>query len=432
MVPNGVAEIVELIWHFSGYMRLDPDGVARATVDYNGAYGQPAPDEPPVDITVRSSPSNPDDLYSDPSQPPTLVAPEDYKWVITIRSHPQEPPPHPHELKETHLPLKPFPLPPAGGGGGGSGDGFDITSIKPFINQEIIDIRQFNILENNDYASVGPTALPLQPFDTAPMLITMMADAHDAVPADLLPDEGNSWSALEFVNFHDAHATDTQAEVAPYVVEPGKYVNGVAQDPDADVHQLTNDAIDVAANGLDTGRIEPIPHGNYSDSAIQNAVLGDNITVNDSALVSGSGLCGSMLILGNSHQTEAIFQTNVLVQSDHFDVAPGGDGGIDYIPNLVQNIADISTEGAVDGPWLASGPVSWSVSVLNGSLFDVKCMTQVNYISDNDLVSQTQSAGYSFVLAGSNEQVNAIDFQSPLGQWDLIVVEGSYHRLRSD
>jgi hypothetical protein len=257
----------------------------------------------------------------------------------------------------------------------------------------------------------------------------MMADARGAVPADLLPEENNSSSTLEFVNFRDAHPAETHAEVAPYIVEPGKYVNGELQDPDTDVHQLTNDTIDVAATALDTGMIQPIPHGDYSDSAIQNVVLGNNITVNDTTLISGSGLCGSMLILGDSHQTAAIFQTNVLVQSDHFEVAPGGDAGINFIPNPVQNIADFSTEGAVDGPWLASGPVSWSVSVLHGSLYDVKCMTQVNYISDNDVVSQTQSAGYSLVLAGSNEQVNAIDFQSPLGQWDLIIVEGSYHQL---
>ena len=50
--------------------------------------------------------------------------------------------------------------------------------------------------------------------------------------------------------------------------------------------------------------------------------------------------------------------------------------------------------------------------------YDVKAMSQTNYISDNDVVSQTQSLGYSLILAGSNEQVNSIDFSKsvwPMG-----------------
>ena len=94
-----------------------------------------------------------------------------------------------------------------------------------------MDLRQFNVMENNDNASIGPTALPLQPFDSAPVLATMEVDAQKAVPLDLLPAEGNSMSVLEFVNARDADPTDTQAEDAPYMVTDGKYVNGVAARP---------------------------------------------------------------------------------------------------------------------------------------------------------------------------------------------------------
>ncbi len=100
--------------------------------------------------------------------------------------------------------------------------------------------------------------------------------------------------------------------------------------------------------------VQAIPAGDYSDTAIQNLSLGGNVTINDATLISDSGLSGSMLILGNSYQTEAIFQTNVLSQSDHFQVS-SGDAGINYIPNIVQNIADISTTGAMTGPWTAAG-----------------------------------------------------------------------------
>jgi hypothetical protein len=430
MVPSGVAEIVELIWHFSGYLRLEPDGVARVSVNYNGAYAQNPQDQSPPDIILKPYSPDPDDMDSAQSPLVNLPDPTDYKWVINVVSHPHDPtqpidPIHKFPSQALKLP----PPPPEAGGGSSSGSGDFFTTTQPFINQEIIDLRQFNDLQNNDHASIGPTELPLQSFDSWPVLTSMLNDAVKAVPVDLLPDEGNSTSTLEFVNTRDAEPADTQVKDAPYMVTDGKYVNGQLQDPDTDVHQVTNDRINTASNQLDSGLVLSPPHGDYSGTAIQHLSLGDNISLNDASIISDSGLCGSMLILGNSHQTEAIFQTNVLAQSNHLDIAPGGEGGINMIPDLVTNIADISTSGAVEGPWLAGGPLSWSVQVLHGSLFDVKAMSQINYISDNDVISQTQSFGYSLVLAGSNEQVNSIDFQSPMGQWDLIVIEGSYHRL---
>ncbi|HEY7232040.1 MAG TPA: hypothetical protein VH558_16905 [Pseudolabrys sp.] len=427
MVPSGVAEVVELIWHFSGYLRLDPDGVARVNIDYTGAYPPPeAPDQPPDNI-INSYKPTPQDVDSDPSPPVSLLGPDEYKWIIHQTARAAEIAAPVHELKTASLPLKPPLLPPAADGDGGGG-GINFISIDPLVNQEIVDLRQVNNLINDDYASVGPTILPLEPLDAWPMLAPMLVDAQHAVPVDLLPEEGTSTSLLEFVNDRDADPVAAQSEESPYTVSSGTYVNGELQDPATDVHQITNEKIDVVTAGLD-GRVEQIPENLGPDVGIQKMSLGDNIVANDAVINSDSGLCGSMLILGNSYQLEAIFQTNVVTQTDHFEITPTGDAGINFIPNVVQNIADISDTGAIDGPWTAAGPLHWSVNVLHGSLFDVKAMSQVNYISDNDVVSQTQSLGYSMILAGSNEQANVIDFESPMGQWDLIVIEGNYHRL---
>ncbi|HET9716530.1 MAG TPA: hypothetical protein VFP60_10145 [Pseudolabrys sp.] len=428
MVPSGLAEIVELIWHFTGYLRLDPDGVARVSINYNGALVQAPQDETPPDITLQPFKPLPQDLDSDPSPSVTLPDADELQWTL-LRWHPQQDHFHPEHIATAHpLPLQNLTLPHAGGDVVGDG-GFGLITIEPMINQEIIDLRQVNIIYNNDEASVGSTILPLEPLDTASTLVSMLLDAQNAVPGEFIPDEVNSTSVLQFVAARDSDPVQTQANEAPYAVTSGKYINGELQDLDTDVHQLTNDMLDTASAGLDTGRIEPIPSGDYSDTAIQNLSLGGNTAVNDATIFSDSGLCGSMLILGNSYQTQAIFQTNVLTQSDHFQITPGGDAGISFVSNVVQNIADISEDGGLEGPWIVGGPLNWSVDVLHGSLYDVKCMLQTNYISDNDVVSQTQSFGYSLVLAGSNEQVNAVDFQSPMGQWDLIVIEGSYHRL---
>jgi hypothetical protein len=358
----------------------------------------------------------------------SLLSPDEYKWIIQLTSRAAEGPAHPHEPKAAFLPFKAPDLPPAGGGDGGSSGGDSFGLVEPVINQELVTLGQVNILLNDDYASVGPTTLSLQPFDTWPVFAPMLIDAKEAVPVDLLPEEPTSSSVLEFVNARDADPATSQAEDAPYTVSSGKYVNGELQDPAADVHQIANEKLDVVSTGLG-GRIEPIPENQGTDAGIQKMSLGGNIAANDAIINSDSGLCGSMLILGNSYQLEAIFQTNVVTQSDHFEITPTGEGGINFIPNVVQNIADISETGAVKGPWTTAGPLDWSVSVLYGSLYDVKAMMQTNYISDNDVVSQTQSLGYSMVLAGSNELANTSSFLSPLGQWDLIVVEGNYHRL---
>jgi hypothetical protein len=204
MVPSGVAEVVELIWHFTGHLRLDPDGVARVSPDYYGAYARGQQDDPSPDVTPSSFKPTPSDLDTDPSQAPTLVGPDEYKWIIHIGQRAHDGVPNPHELKPTHLPYKPTVLPPAGDGDGGGGGGSSFGEVTPVINQEIVDLRQFNVMENNDNASIGPTALPLQPFDSAPVLATMEVDAQKAVPLDLLPDEGNSMSVLDFVNARDA------------------------------------------------------------------------------------------------------------------------------------------------------------------------------------------------------------------------------------
>ena len=258
----------------------------------------------------------------------------------------------------------------------------------------------------------------------------MLDDAQNAVPANFEPEHHDLSSVLEFVNARDLHPVETQTENAPYVVAAGKYVNGELQDPDTDVHQITNEKIDTISAALEAIDGPPaLPPGDHSGMHIQEMSLGSNIAANDASVTGHAGLCGSMLVLGNTYQIQAIFQTNVLVQSDQFEVKSGGEGGINFMPNLVQNIADISTTGAIEGPWEAGGPLFWQVDVINGSFYDVKCMTQTNYISDNDTVSQTESFGSSFVMAGSNDQINSIDFTTLWSQYDLIVIGGSYHRL---
>jgi hypothetical protein len=434
MVPSGVAEIVELIWHFAGHLRIQSDGVARVKINYEGTAPKILEDENTPTPADKSSKPLPVDIDSDASPVAILPDADDYSWHVDLRHFSDKLGKFP-DLPKTGA--KPQELPPfhpmAGGGGGGGGSSsveFTFTFKWPGPLQEIVDLKQINTLHDNDQASVGPLELELAPIDAAPVLAPMLDDAQNAVPASFEPEHNNSSSVLEFVNARDSHPVETQTEDAPYLVAAGKYVNGELQDPDTDVHQITNERIDAISAALDAvDGPPPLPPGDHSGMHIQEMSLGSNITANDASVTGHAGLCGSMLVLGDTYQVQAIFQTNVLVQSDQFEVHSGGEGGINFMPNLVQNIADISTTGAIEGPWEAGGPLFWQVDVINGSFYNVNCMTQTNYISDNDTVSQTQSFGLSFVMAGSNDQINSIDLTALSSQYDLIVIEGSYHRL---
>ena len=432
MVPSGVAEIVELIWHFAGYLRIQPDGVARIKINYEGAAAKNLEDDDARTPTDKSSKSLPVDIDSDASPVAIFPDADDYSWQVDLRHFSSKPSKFPDLPKAGAKPQEVPPLQPmaGGGGGGGGGDSFEFIFKWPGPIQEVVDLKQINILHDDDQASVGPLELEVAPLDAAPVLAPMLDDAQNAVPVRFEPEHNDTSSVLEFVNKRDSHPVETQTENAPYVVAAGKYVNGELQNPDTDVHQLTNEKIDAISAALDAvDGPPPLPSGDHTGMHIQDMSLGSNIAANDASVISHAGLCGSMLVLGNTYQTQAIFQTNVLVQSDQIEVKSGGEGGVNFMPNLVQNIADFSHTGALEGPWTADGPLFWQVDVINGSFYDVKCMTQTNYITDNDTVSQTQSIGLSFVMAGSNDQINTIDFNTLSSQYDLIVIEGSYHYL---
>ena len=228
MVPSGVAEIVELIWHFSGYLRLQPDGVARIQINYQGDAPKILEQDDPRTPAAKSSELVPTDL--DSAQSPVFLDPDDYNWHFTERNFLPKIAKFPALQKAGAAPKELPPLPPGadggGGGGGGGSSSMEFIIKWPGPLQEIVDLQQINNLHDNDQASVGPLELELQPIDTAPVFAPMLEDAQNAVPVKFEPEHNDSSSVLEFVNTRDSHPTETQAQDAPYTVTAGKYVNG--------------------------------------------------------------------------------------------------------------------------------------------------------------------------------------------------------------
>ena len=172
----------------------------------------------------------------------------------------------------------------------------------------------------------------------------------------------------------------------------------------------------------------PGPTGDHQFDSIQNVVVGSNIQANDAALTNLDGLSTSLAVQGNYYQTEAIVQTNVVAGQDHFS---GGPGVTSIAANTVQNIADVQN----DVPLLTSGGsgttpsgLNWSVDVVNGNYVDVHSLVQTNHLQNNNVVSETSAVGDSQIIVGENTQTNFAQFQNLTANYQLIIVEGSYHQ----
>jgi hypothetical protein len=204
------------------------------------------------------------------------MSPDDYNWHFTERHFSAKMAKFPALPKAGAVPKELPPLPPGadGGGGGGGGGSMEFIIKWPGPLQEIVDLQQINNLHDNDQASVGPLELELQPIDPAPVLDPMLEDAQNAVPVKFEPEHNDSSSVLEFVNNRDSHPAETQTGDAPYTVAAGKYVNDELQDPDTDVHQITNDKIDAISAALEALDGPPaLPSGDHSGMHIQEMSL---------------------------------------------------------------------------------------------------------------------------------------------------------------
>lgn len=433
MVPAGLSETIELLWHFAGYMRLEDDGNITIPIDYEGDARHPLTGDPLSLTLVNATLPSPDELFSAPSPKYEFAGPDGYQFHVHVPSI-QEP----HLRIETPakiapLHLAPFSHPLDSGGDGGGGDFSLSVTYAAGGDQEIFDLRQINVTSNDDVFGDGPFGIHLQLPHSSAAFALAMSEAQEAVPAALAPPWDHTSSGFSaYIGAHDANFQQIETATSPYSVRQGQYLDGVLQqDSSADVHTSANDALAEVGKALSAGTFAPAPPtGDHSADHIQDVYLGSNTTANDAVVAGFNGLCGSMVVLGDYYQTNLISQTNVLAQSNWLNVYGSGASSSQVVvdPNAVHNAAEFQTVGGIEGPWMVGGPTHWNVDVLDGSLYDVKSFVQTNYLSDNDLVSQTQSIGESQIVAGSNGLVNALDFQNLSAQYDLIIVEGGYHQ----
>ena len=433
--------VSELVWHFAGYLRTLPHDEFTVKIMYDGgAQEGVGPDgADPVEHPVHL----PDTPFvgSQLNVPtvPVFPAPE---LIHAKPSHASDAPFHiPHQPFIEPHPLPPLQGPVAGGGGGGGGGGgvgdFQITvSYGSGGDQELIDIHQFNALVSSNQvynnflvsdhlvnAPVGVADLNNQ--NATQLIEHMQQQANDAIPTSL--NVGDDLKS--FIDARDAHPLATEAHDAPFDAQLGQYVNGVAVTDGSDPHQVTSDLYNTVSNQASAGLPAP-PTGDHHADSIQTVSVGSNIQANDAVLTSLGGLSTSLAVLGNYYQTQSIVQTNVFVGHDDFS---GGVGTTSIAANTIQNIADTQNDVPTltftsDGSGTTPSGLHWSVDVCNGDFLNVHSLVQTNFLQNNNVVCQTSYVGDSQIIAGGNTQTNFAEFQNLTANYQLIVVEGSYHQ----
>jgi hypothetical protein len=431
MVSGGVNE---LIWHFAGYLQLTPEvnGVLGVLYDGAGTYAIAA-DEGLGQGHGRTH-ERPEHLGSTRLSFGEFAAPSPYHWHL--RPHgkfPHSPTIHVH-LPKIALPKLPIPpLPPAGGG--------DTHLSVPVVyhqggDQNLIYVPQVNWLINNNSVN-APSGVVTQNDDHAAKTLSwMLHEASDAsFDSALQPDGIDTTSLQNWVNARDDHASQTYGPDI-HSAQSGTTVNGVFEgNAGTDAHQPTNDVINNLVAALNQGFAgpPPAPTGDGAVESEHTVSVGSNILVNDATLINLDGLSNSLAVFGNYYQTSAIIQTNVFNEQDHIHVSGSGGASVTITPNTLQNIADFDNIPASSSSTLTStsgttaSGLNWTVDVLNGSLLDVHSLIQTNYISNNDVVYQTTSTGISQIITGGNDLVNS-SFATLAANYDLIIVEGSYHQ----
>ena len=420
MEPAGV---VEVIWHFAGYLKLFDD-IARDRIEYDDAALRRPSDDYTVTLPHFDSHFTPDDMDI-PVVPMPDLLPFDPPQPAHI--HPAQhlaPPDHSkHDLFPSSPPLTLiWPMPSGGGDGGGGGDFHIKVRYQPGDGQSLVDVQQHNILYDNDIilpagAFPGQGLIAQFHSDALSTVRHMADDANAHIPSDWsIPQNGTD--AAGFLASHDAAWAADGGAPDPHSVHPGFYLNGVVQDPSTPAPDLT--PLPIPAALPDTG------HG-----LGQWVVLGSNDSSNAALIVDETHSARSMIVMGDYFKTDAMFQTNTLINHDEISMSGGtGTPSVTTAANTTTNIADFVQHPGIytTVPVTYAGP-NWSVDVVNGDYYNVHSAVQTNYLFDNDVVTQTSADTHYDLVAGANQLGNLSQILDGSIHYDLIVVQGAYHGM---
>jgi hypothetical protein len=173
---------------------------------------------------------------------------------------------------------------------------------------------------------------------------------------------------------------------------------------------------------------EPTPYEQGVTDTGQVLEMGGNYAENVAQIIDVTGATPTMLVLGDWYETNAIYQVNVW--SDVDEVSRFGPSGaiVETGNNVADNYASLDESNpfaGLDLPNFAGFFIH--VDQVDGDYYDIKLLTQTNWIRDNDVAVQTTFTSYSLVDTGLNEQGNVFAFQDAFQNYDIVIIAGSLH-----
>jgi hypothetical protein len=419
--------ITEAIMHFVGYFKIIDD-IARDRIEYDGSPIGRTPEDFIAKHPSFQSKLDADDIEIRGVRPPPAIG-EDHSDAnhaspLWLRKAPPIKSPDfdddggPHTL-----------LPRAGGGGGGGGGTLEISvSYQSEAGQALIDIHQINVMSNDDIIGLdAQTASLLAPriealnVDSVLVIKDMAEAANASIPQEWWIAK-SSLGVVEFLEDHDQAVVAAGGAPIDNSVQPGYYLNGELQDPPPEPLYM---------NELP----EPPDSPDHGNGIGQWAELGSNFSLNAALIVDLTEAGRTMVVKGDFHHTDAIFQTNSLAAHDHIARAGGSttspspvNGDTDDAMNNVADFVQLPGLHA-EFPAYFAGP-KWIVDVVDGDFYDVRVVTQINYLSDNDVVAQQGSSSHYEIRAGGNVLENLASILDGTEiKYDLIIVCGAYHGM---
>ncbi len=413
------ASFVEIISHFAGYLQIFHD-IARDRVEYDETLAPRPSDDYTTPRPNYDHHFVPDDIDTAPTPVPELIA-DDAMHVFRGRPLKLSHGPQESDFDFLRAPPNPkIPLPVSGGGGGGQGEPYIRVEYETGGEQTQLTVRQHNFMHDNDTSLPADALVIAEPLiarlnnDAIGTIEQLVADTNAHIPTDWWMPQ-NDAGVAEFLTAHDAAWTDRGGTPDENSVPAGYYVNGKLQERPSEPPPPA----------------EPATLPDTGQGIGQWAALGSNYSINAALVVDiGEGV-RTMVVMGDYFKTDAIFQTNTTVDNDEVSVS-GGEGtpSVTSEGNVATNIADFVQHPSIYAalPVFAAGS-NWIVDVVDGDYYSIHAVAQTNYLSDNDVAIQVSSDAHYNLVGGHNQLGNlALIFDGDI-QYDLIVIQGTYHGM---
>lgn len=282
----------------------------------------------------------------------------------------------------------------------------------------VAKLTQVNRLSDGDRVSdAGHDYDSLKPLQTEEAMSSLVDAGRELVPPAGAPLGQLGDVVTEDVLAHDQALSDGTREAGE--IEPGRYVNGELQEPDAPEQEETASAPPPVLPEREEGSTDPGQVAETGANKAENAAL--ILDLNDAP--------STLIVKGDYFSTNAILQANILQNQDHVLDAGAQPVAVEGGGNTTENIASFEATVLMEaaGAKAYKGDLKVNVDYVNGDLFDIKALTQQSFVQDDDVTVQTTTQNYTEVHTGGSEQYNVARFLDWGKNYDVIVVLGNYH-----